>query len=105
MALERRSRATEKETLAWHYIVDKHGKRCGTVRNDIAFNSTGQLAELIVLSECPSFSKERRSRGDSLWVLHLEWKDGIAERRGLGHIDQESEVLFLSRTLLERDFP
>jgi hypothetical protein len=105
MGLELDLSASETEMLDWHHIVDKNGRRCGNFRSDLAFSYTGQLVEFIVLSECCSdlheedylarkeyFDTQRlySYSDEAFWVMLLEWKDGVAERRGLGSIDQIS---------------
>ncbi|KAK4182247.1 heterokaryon incompatibility protein-domain-containing protein [Podospora australis] len=85
----------KEHTPAWRAITTGpgHSSPCGSLMIDgyedskPFFESKGVL-ELILLSEDPA--------GTKYYVMLLEWKDGVAERRGMGSIEKDSVSRSLS---------
>jgi hypothetical protein len=87
-------------------VRDRDSKPCGSIfLSDYNILEGGQPHELLVLSECryslerspisdrkydSIFMKLNQDLWDLYWVMLITWKDGIAERRGLGQIYQDA---------------
>ncbi|KAH7322707.1 heterokaryon incompatibility protein-domain-containing protein [Stachybotrys elegans] len=81
-------------------LCSKQGRRVGWLHPDniSLLGAEGAAIELIVMSRCQTptvrsaLLDESPSPGPAsgpwnlLWVLHIEWIDGIAERRGVGQV-------------------
>ncbi|OBT50722.1 hypothetical protein VE04_08225 [Pseudogymnoascus sp. 24MN13] len=84
-----------------HPLLSVSGTVVGSLHpdNTSLLSPTSCEIELIVLSRCQTpiygsallgIEKERMPTPgqpwDLLWVMHVEWRDGIAERRGIGQV-------------------
>jgi hypothetical protein len=75
-------------------LNDKNGECCGYVQLDSLLPTRPRRVDIIVLSDCvvprymisPTHDNNIKNKGLLYWVMYIEWKSGIAERRGLGNI-------------------
>ncbi|KAH8885977.1 HET-domain-containing protein [Thozetella sp. PMI_491] len=77
-------------------LVDADGQKCGRLAMDGSGETNffdGELFEVALLS---IGDIQGRDWGTSYFVICLKWDQGVAQRRGIGHISAESVVRSLS---------